>query len=840
MDGKITITGDASSVISMMQKSADAIRGLESQAQNSFGKITSGIGTMQAKWVGLGTTILSGAGFKEAVETSVSLTKEATSLAKALGIDATQASVLNIALGDIYKSKDDLIGANTALTRTLKENEDAFGKLGVKTRDQNGHYRNSLDIMLDVNKRLLDFKEGTDRNIEGMKIYGKQWGEVAGLLKLNSDLMDESKKKAAALNMAVGQESIESTAKYRAAMNDVGDVMTAVKKAIGDAVMPALTDLGNEFADTGPQKVELMRKSMGVLLAAFYGVKNGVEITWIAIRTIIQSIVVGLLTLADAGNRALHLDLTGAKNVFASGWDQIKDINQAGGQAIVDASEKNGDAMRRALERGFGPVQVTAAKPVKDGAGSTGGDKAAKDDSRMRMWEAELEEKKLVEQEKAQAEGRFYQMSKAEEQRYWQEKRRIAEVGTKEESAVRKKLAETGLAVLRDQYEAEQSGLKLGMEAAKDAYSAREIYMAKYVENARQRYGQESKEYLAALQEQEAMRREHEAKLREIDAIRLVNVRKNADAMVEESQRIAQMDYELGLMTREQLLQVQRGFIAEKMSLDLQAADYEVALYKAGTVEYEQAVSRRAEIKRKYDAQLSENSKALTVEQNKPQSNIFSGMQSSIEAGTNALLTRSQNAMQVLTNLYKSTGQAFTQELITKPFAQWTAMWARKLAANLGFLSAENAQQAAAAVTGEGIAIGKATTEIGANAAAAGSGAAASQAGIPIVGPALALAAMAAIFAAVGGMKGKVKSASGGFDIPTGMNPMTQLHEEEVVLNKPLANGFRQIIKNMGEGQGGGGAPVIHYNDHSGRLSPQEIRRNVKVIADALKDYSRK
>lgn len=839
MDGKITITGDASSLISMMQKSADAIRGFESQAQGSFGKVQASIGTLHAKVIGLGATILGGAGFKEAIDVSVNLTKEANALGKALGIDATQASILNVALGDIYKSKDDLITANTALTRTLKENEDAFTKLGVKTRDQNGNYRNSLDIMLDVNQRLAQFKEGTDRNIEGMKIYGKQWGEVSGLLKLNADLMEESKKKAAALNLAVGQESIESTSRYRAAMNDVGDVLTAVRKAIGDAVMPALTDLGNEFAETGPQKVEIMRKSMAVLLAAFYGMKNGIEITWLAVKAIIQSFVVGLLTLADTGNRALHFDFAGAREAFANGWAQIKEINQAGGQAIVDASEKNGEAMRRALTRGFGPVQVTGAKPVKDGAGSTGGDKAVKDDSRLRMWEAELEEKKLIEQEKAQAEGRFYQMSKAEEQRYWQDKRRLVEVGTKEEAGVRKKLAEAGLAVLREQYEAEQSGLKLGMEAAKDAYAAREVYMAKYVENARQRFGQESKEYLAALQEQEAMRREHEAKMREIDTIRLANARKNAEAIADEQQRVAQLDFERGLMTREQLLQVQRGFIAEKMRLDLEAADYEIALYKAGTVEYEQAVSRRAEIKRKYDAQLSENAKAVTLEHNKPQSNIFGGMQSSLENATTSMLMKTQTWAQAMKSLYKSVGATFIQELVTKPFAQWAAMWARKLAENLGFLTAENGQQAAAAMTSTAITTEKAGVEIGANAASAGAGAAKAVADIPYVGPVLALAAMASVFAAVSGMKGNVKSAAGGFDIPKGMNPMTQLHEEEMVIPAKYANGLRDIINSGGAGQGTAGPSVV-YNDHSGRLTQQDIRRNVKWIADALRDHAKK
>ncbi len=45
------------------------------------------------------------------------------------------------------------------------------------------------------------------------------------------------------------------------------------------------------------------------------------------------------------------------------------------------------------------------------------------------------------------------------------------------------------------------------------------------------------------------------------------------------------------------------------------------------------------------------------------------------------------------------------------------------------------------------------------------------------------------------------KSAAGGYDIPSGVNPVTQLHEEEMVLPSPLANAVRRMA---GEGEGGG------------------------------------
>ena len=59
---------------------------------------------------------------------------------------------------------------------------------------------------------------------------------------------------------------------------------------------------------------------------------------------------------------------------------------------------------------------------------------------------------------------------------------------------------------------------------------------------------------------------------------------------------------------------------------------------------------------------------------------------------------------------------------------------------------------------------------------------------------------MAAVFAATIGMQSNVKSARGGYDIPSGVNPMTQLHEEEMVLPKEQAN----AVRDMAQGTSGG------------------------------------
>jgi hypothetical protein len=167
------------------------------------------------------------------------------------------------------------------------------------------------------------------------------------------------------------------------------------------------------------------------------------------------------------------------------------------------------------------------------------------------------------------------------------------------------------------------------------------------------------------------------------------------------------------------------------------------------------------------------------------------------------LLQKTSTWGQALGTIFGGVKEAFLRNVVTEPASQWIASQARMLAMKLGFLTQEKGMQAAASATNVAVKSAEATAVVGANAAEAGSGAAASQASIPVVGPVLAIAAMAAIFAAVSGMGKGIKSASGGFDIPSGLNPITQLHEEEMVLPKQHANVIRQLA---GQGEGSGGS----------------------------------
>ena len=219
--------------------------------------------------------------------------------------------------------------------------------------------------------------------------------------------------------------------------------------------------------------------------------------------------------------------------------------------------------------------------------------------------------------------------------------------------------------------------------------------------------------------------------------------------------------------------------------------------------------------------------------------NVWEEAQQQMGQAFSAMLSRTQNFRQAMNGFFKSMGQTFIQEMVRKPLAGMMQRMVQESAIyKMIFGTKESLETAAAAKTAATKAT-ETTAVVGSNAVQAASGAAASQASIPYVGPILAVAAMAAMMAAVMGLMGgggssttttttRIPSAAGGWDIPAGINPLTQLHENEMVLPAEHAQTIREMA-----GQSGGDNSTIIINTTGGDFVHK------KDIAKLLKQMNR-
>lgn len=746
----IVFDGDISPLRRKMQEAAADLKRFGADGERAIGGLTGPLGAIQAKFVAIGALLAGGAVFREAVAQTTLLTEESTKLGRALGISASEASILRETLKAGNTSQEEFVGAAQKLAKQVKENEDGLQGMGLKTRDAAGQLRPLNDLMLDAIGVVNGYRAGTDRAIAGQVMFGKGFEMTSNLALLNKEAVGQVGEQMRALGLIASTESVAAWQAYDDASDSATLTLLGLKATIGNALLPVLAQFGNWFAAIGPAAVVVLKGTVGGLISIFWGLKNAVVITFEIINAAVVQITEPLRALAVGMYKALSGDFAGAKAEFM-GIPKV--WNTAWDKAFDSIAESAKDTREKILNLfADGTPTVGEGKGGKSGTGlikdkDKKAKKAAEDPSHMGIYEAVLAERKnLYEQENV-----LRQFSKEQELAYWRDLQATYQINSKDQLAIAKRTATLELEIRREAAKNERDLRQAGIDHQRAAAVAQVQYEEQRARFAREN-GEITQRQLIALEEEFARRRfeiEYQAAL---DRLELTK-----DDPAASPTALAQQ--------KEQMLEIERNYQLRKgeLSQDKQKADGSVGA-------------------------------------------IFEDVGASFGNAANAIMTRATTLQQQLAGIFQGIFQSFVTNLVTKPLGEWIASQARMLAVKMGFLTAEKGLEQAASAAIVATKTAEAGPVVASNAAQAGSGAAKAVAGIPVVGPMMALAAMATVFAGVMGLLSR-KSAARGYDIPKGLNPVTQLHEEEMVLPQKYAN----VIRGMAGGQGGeGGGDTYH------------------------------
>lgn len=317
--------------------------------------------------------------------------------------------------------------------------------------------------------------------------------------------------------------------------------------------------------------------------------------------------------------------------------------------------------------------------------------------------------------------------------------------------------------------------------------------------------------------------------------------KKLADERLKTAQQNAELELEFGLISQQQYLGKLREFEDQRYNTARNGMEERLALLREDSEanqaevirvqgELEALQEQHARRKVEIDAQAMRESMSLWTE-------LGDSMESLWNKGLEAMLNGTLTWKGALNAIWAEMARVFLAQVVSEPLKKWAAAQASKLAMQLGFLQAEQTAEATAAATSVATTASAAGAKIASHAAVAGAGAAESQASIPYIGPVLAIAAMGAILGSVMGLKGNIKSARGGYDIPAGVNPMTQLHEQEMVLPAEHANTIRRLGEDGGGGGGGDSQPPVAF---PGKRMGNMYMMELPDLAKAIKEMHRR
>lgn len=780
---KVEITATSDKLKDGMGKAKDAVREGVDGIKGHLGDVVGMAGKVAGAFAAMAAVVAGVGVFKAAIGETLKFTGEANKLGKALGITATEASTLNVALGDIYSSAENFIGAANQLTRQVRTNEDAMNAMGLKTRDSHGEFRKMNDIMMDSLTVLRSYKEGTDRNMAAQAMFKGAAGEAMTLLKLNNEVLDEAKKKQQELGLIVGQENVAAAKAYKASMNDVGDVMTALQKAIGDAVMPVFTELGNWFSSIGPAAVTVIKGAIGGLVSVFWGIKLAVEIFWEAVKFSFNAVATSAITMAEVVERALRWDFTGAKAAFDKGAQSLATSFETQMDAVVQKSQDTQEKLRQLFDRPTAIVEGPAAK----GKSFTDPNAKVKDDKdfatlKLAVIKAQLEAEYAIQKDNLTQAQALYAYSYSQNlisiREYYDAQLAIEEEMLGKERA----LKQNEIEAMDRQLKASQA--KGTPEGERETLKIR----AQLVKLTGELQIIESHQATAAINNA-TKRIDAENNLRnKLEDITISSNEKLANAEVDKQRAIIDAKFQMGTLDQAQVLEQERIFQEQKTNIAREALQKRLEMEKEGPNDPVAVARLNAELQQlqtQHNLAMQTINNKLFIAENQGWLNVANGAKNSMAGAFTNILTGTMTLQQGLANMFLQIGQMIITELISKPLAAKIVAWATEKGLNV-----------ASALSYAGI---------------AGAAGVASAAAIPLYGWMLAPEAGAMDYAAAAAFAASA-SAEGGYDIPAGVNPVTQLHQKEMVLPEEQAEVIRSLSGSGGSSSAGGSAGTMNIN----------------------------
>ncbi len=389
---RVEITGDAKGLFSALDKSTAGLKGFSKDVNALSSGMSGMFKNLTAPLAALAGLVGGGAFLKSTITETKDWTVEAGKLARTLGITTEQASVLNLAIGDIYGNMDEFLPVVGKLTKTLNTNEDAFKKLGVATRDNQGHLRPTMAIMAEVNTKLMEMKAGTDRNVASTQIYGKGWMEVQRYLGLTNEVMQAAQEKAERLNLIVGGDSVAATKAYRESMNDLDDVVKALKIRMGQELLPVMTQFNNAAAEGGPSALKVLGGALRSVFEILDGIWSGFKMFAVGLVGVIRAIYETAVAILNP----IWGFLTGGIPGFKREWALANKDLTVHWQDTVNALNEIGDAYTTRQMTRWGELQAAQKKAVS----LPGDGKHVETESGREALDAEIKVRKAIEAER--------------------------------------------------------------------------------------------------------------------------------------------------------------------------------------------------------------------------------------------------------------------------------------------------------------------------------------------------------------------------------------------------------------------------------------------------------
>lgn len=175
--------------------------------------------------------------------------------ARALGMSAEEFQKWRAVADKAGISAEKFNVALLTLTRTAAaaamgtgEAAQAYKDFGIDVKRADGSVKSQSELLIELAEKYENIENPLERAAALQRIFGEAGAAMGPLLAEGAEGIEEMMQRAEDLGLIMSEEAVRNAEKFTDAMTDVQGVITGIRNRLAMALMPAMTDMLNQFS----------------------------------------------------------------------------------------------------------------------------------------------------------------------------------------------------------------------------------------------------------------------------------------------------------------------------------------------------------------------------------------------------------------------------------------------------------------------------------------------------------------------------------------------------------------------------------------------------------------
>lgn len=318
---------------------------------SSFDKISSVAKTVGAT-IGAAFTVKQ---FTDWMQGAINAGDEMKAFSQKTGIAVQEVAGLQLAFKQGGVEGDALTSSLGKMAKQMVEGNDAFDKLGVKTRNADGSLRDVKEVLYDVADATVEMGAGAEKSAVLQEIFGKSAADLIPTLAEGSEGLLRMADMADVLGLSMSSEAADAADQFNDTVELLGMGLQGVARQTMQQLLPTLSNLSGVFLETATSGDYVAKASEVIASGLKLLASGGIIVTEVfsSVGKVIGATAAGVMAMMSG-------DFKGAFEIGKQAVSDLKEGSSSAASTISKVWEKSSSVVVDSLAKEAGEKKRSA------------------------------------------------------------------------------------------------------------------------------------------------------------------------------------------------------------------------------------------------------------------------------------------------------------------------------------------------------------------------------------------------------------------------------------------------------------------------------------------------